>query len=144
PPGEPDARPLYRELGELGLLAVNWPVEYGGAGLGLIEASIVYEELVRARIPDTLHVNTIQIVGLFILMAGTPEQKAAHLPALARGEHFASVLYTEPGAGSDLGSLTTTATRDGDGWLLSGVKVFSLKSDLTDLGLCAARKGPAG
>lgn len=141
PAREPDARPLYRELGRMGLLAVGWPETYGGGGRGPIEAAIAVEELVRAGIPDTLHVNTVQIVGLFLLLAGSDEQKHAHLPAIARGERFASVLYTEPGAGSDLGSLQTTATRAGDGWLLDGVKVFSLKSDITDLGLCAARTG---
>ncbi|WP_433493615.1 acyl-CoA dehydrogenase family protein [Micromonospora sp. CA-248089] len=138
---EPDAREVYRHLGRLRLLAPNWPEEYGGDGLGHSAAAIVYEELVRADVPDTLHVNTIQIVALFLLLAGSPEQKAAHLPAMARGERFASVLYTEPEAGSDLGGLRTTATRDGDGWRLDGVKVFSLKSDITDLGLCAARTG---
>lgn len=142
---EPDVRPLYRELGRRGLLAPNWPVRYGGAGRGLLDAAIAVEELIRAGVPDTLHVNTIQIVGLFILMAGTPEQKAAYLPALARGERFASVLYTEPDCGSDLGSLSTTARRTDDGdWRISGVKVFSVKSHLTDIGLCAARTAAAG
>ncbi|MFD0527282.1 acyl-CoA dehydrogenase family protein [Kitasatospora arboriphila] len=80
-------------------------------------------------------------------MAGTPEQKAAHLPAIAAGERFASVLYTEPETGSDLAALRTTAVRDttsepADGWRLDGTKVFSLKSDRTHLGLCAARTGP--
>src|SRR5689334_12240353 len=83
--GEPDTRPLYRELGRRGLLALNWPEEFGGGGRSLIDASIAVEELVRAGIPDTLHVNTIQIVGLFILMTGTQPQKARHLPGLARG-----------------------------------------------------------
>jgi alkylation response protein AidB-like acyl-CoA dehydrogenase len=139
---EPDVRPLYRELGRRGLLAPNWPLEYGGSGRGLVEAAIAAEELVRAGVPDTLHVNTIQIVGLFILMAGTPRQKATHLPAMARGERFASVLYTEPACGSDLGSLSTTARRGADGdWRLSGVKVFSMKTHFADLALCAARTG---
>jgi alkylation response protein AidB-like acyl-CoA dehydrogenase len=138
---EPDARPLYRELGRRGLLAPGWPVEYGGAGRSRVEAAIAVEELVRAGIPDTLHVNTVQIVGLFLLMAGSTAQKRTHLPPLARGERFASVLYTEPDSGSDLGSLQTTATPDGDGWRLDGVKVYSLKSDVTDLALCAARTG---
>ena len=83
---EPDARPLYRELGRLGLLAVNWPREYGGRDRSLLDAALVVEELVRAGFPDTLHVNTIQIVGLFLLLAGTPEQKATYLPAFARCE----------------------------------------------------------
>jgi alkylation response protein AidB-like acyl-CoA dehydrogenase len=138
---EPDLHPLYRVLGELGLLAVHWPAEYGGAGRTPAEAAIVAEELVRCGIPDTLHVNTIQIVGQFILMAGTDEQRLRYLPGLARGEHFASVLYTEPEAGSDLGSLATVAEPDGDGYRITGTKVFSLKTRFADLALCAARTG---
>ncbi len=139
---EPDQRQLYRVLGELGLLAVHWPAEFGGAGRPLTDAAIVAEELVRAGVPDTLHVNTIQIVGQFLLMAGSAEQKRRHLPALARGERFASVLYTEPDAGSDLGALRTVAEPDGDGYRITGTKVFSLKTRFADLGLCAARTTP--
>ncbi|NJP65286.1 acyl-CoA dehydrogenase family protein [Streptomyces spiramenti] len=139
---EPDARPLYRLLGELCLLAVHWPVEYGGRGRSLTDAAIVAEEMVRAGVPDTLHVNTVQIVGQFLLMAGSEEQKRRYLPSIARGESFASVLYTEPDAGSDLGSLRTTAEADGDGYRITGTKVFSLKTRFVDFGLCAARTTP--
>jgi alkylation response protein AidB-like acyl-CoA dehydrogenase len=139
---EPDMRSLYRLLGKLGLLAVHWPAEFGGAGRPLTDAAIVAEELVRAGVPDTLHVNTIQIVGQFLLMAGSPEQKRRHLPALAGGERFASVLYTEPDAGSDLGALRAVAEPDGDGYRITGTKVFSLKTRFVDLGLCAARTTP--
>jgi alkylation response protein AidB-like acyl-CoA dehydrogenase len=139
---EPDARPLYRLLGELGLLAVHWPVEFGGQGRLLTDAAIVAEELVRAGVPDTLHVNTIQIVGQFLLMAGDEQQKRSHLPALARGESFASVLYTEPDAGSDLGALRTVAEPADNGYRITGTKVFSLKTRFVDLGLCAARTSP--
>ncbi|GAA0499166.1 acyl-CoA dehydrogenase family protein [Streptomyces olivaceiscleroticus] len=139
---EPDARPLYRLLGKLGLLAVHWPVEYGGEGRPPTDAAIVAEELVRAGVPDTFHVNTIQIVGQFLLMAGSDEQKRRYLPALARGESFASVLYTEPDAGSDLGALRAVAEPDGDGYRITGTKVFSLKTRFVDLGLCAARTTP--
>lgn len=139
---EPDVRRLYRLLGELGLLAVHWPTAFGGAGRPLTDAAIVAEELVRAGVPDTLHVNTIQIVGQFLLMAGSATQKQQHLPVLARGERFASVLYTEPDAGSDLGALRTVAEPDGDGYRLTGTKVFSLKTRFVDLGLCAARTDP--
>lgn len=140
---EPDARPLYRLLGELGLLAMHWPVEFGGEDRPLTDAAIVAEELVRAGVPDTLHVNTIQIVGQFLLMAGSDEQKRRHLPALARGESLASVLYTEPDAGSDLGALRTVAEPDGDGYRITGTKVFSLKTRFVNLGLCAARTTPS-
>ena len=136
---EPDVRPLYRELGRHGLLAVSWPVEYGGRGASHAEAAVVIEELVRGGVPDMLHVLSVQIVGLFLLQAGSAEQKAHHLPAMAAGERFATVLYTEPEVGSDLASLTTSAVRDGDGYRLSGVKVYGLKSAVSDLGLCAVR-----
>src|SRR4051812_18355898 len=139
---EPDARALYRLLGRLDLLAVHWPAEYGGGGRTLTDAAIVAEELVRAGVPDTLHVNTIQIVGQFLLMAGSTAQKRRHLPALAHGERFASVLYTEPDAGSDLGALRAVAEPDGDGYRITGTKVFSLKTRFVDLGLCAARTTP--
>lgn len=139
---EPDVRPLYRLIGKLGLLAVHWPVEYGGEGRPLTDGAIVAEELVRAGVPDTLHVNTIQIVGQFLLMAGSEQQKRDRLPALARGESFASVLYTEPDAGSDLGALRAVAEPDGDGYRITGTKVFSLKTRFVDLGLCAARTTP--
>lgn len=139
---EPDVRPLYRLLGKLDLLAVHWPAEYGGGGRPLTDAAIVAEELVRAGVPDTLHVNTIQIVGQFLLMTASDEQKRRYLPALARGENFASVLYTEPDAGSDLGALRTVAEPDGDGYRITGTKVFSLKTRFVDLSLCAVRTTP--
>lgn len=137
--GEPDVRPLYRLLGKRGLLAVSWPAEYGGRAAGHTEAAVVIEELVHGGVPDMLHVLSIQIVGLFLLQAGSPEQRARYLPALAAGERFATVLFTEPGAGSDLAALDTRATRDGDGYRLSGIKVYGLKSAVAGLALCAAR-----
>ncbi len=141
---EPDPRPLYRELGRSGLLAVDWPRRYGGADRTPLEAALVIQELVRAGVPDTLHVNTVQIVGGFLLLAGSEDQRQRYLPAFARGESFASVLYTEPLAGSDLGALRTTAVVDGDGYRLNGVKLFSLKTHLVDVALCAARTSDEG
>lgn len=137
--GGPELRRLYRVLGERGLLAPHWPVEYGGQGRTFAEGIIVTEELVRARVPDTLHISTIQIVGQFLLLIGTPEQKRRYLPGMARGEDYVSVLFTEPDSGSDLGSLTTVAELDGDGYLISGTKVFNLKAQVAAYGLCAAR-----
>lgn len=144
PAREPDERAVYRAIGRRGLLAVDWPAEYGGRDLTAVEAGIVAEELFRAGVPDNIFVNTVQIVGRFLLLAGTPEQKKRYLPAIARGELFASILYTEPGAGSDLASLRTSAVQDGAGYRLTGVKVFSLKGHLTDIALCAARTGEPG
>lgn len=140
PPGaEPGPLPVYRWLGELGWLAPAWPAEYGGLGYGPVQAAIVTEELVRAGVPDDIFMLAIGIVGTFLLRAGTDRQRADHLPALARGERFAAVLFTEPECGSDLASLRTRAVRDGDGWRLYGTKTYHQKSDVADIGLLAAR-----
>jgi alkylation response protein AidB-like acyl-CoA dehydrogenase len=136
---EPDERPLYRLLGAAGLLGAGWPVRLGGQGRTVADQLIVTEELVRAGVPDTLYVNGIQTVGQLLLLAGTAEQQARFLPGLAGGELFASVLYSEPEAGSDLSRLSTAAERDGSGYRLNGTKIYSLKSTITDIGLCAAR-----
>jgi alkylation response protein AidB-like acyl-CoA dehydrogenase len=140
--GGPELRRLYRVLGERGLLGPHWPTEYGGQGRTFVDGIIVTEELVRAGIPDTLHVTTIQIVGQFLLAVGTAEQKRRYLPGLARGDDYVSVLFTEPDVGSDLGSLTAVAEPDGDGYLISGTKVFSLKTKMASYGLCPARTAP--
>jgi alkylation response protein AidB-like acyl-CoA dehydrogenase len=137
--GEPDERPLYRMLGTAGLLAPAWPADYGGQGCAAVTAAILLEELITAGVPDTLYVNGLQTVGQLVLATGTEEQRARFLPPLARGECFATVLYTEPDAGSDLSALTTSARPAGDGFELSGTKMYSLKAQLADVGLCAAR-----
>src|ERR1700683_3538305 len=81
--GGPELRRLYRVLGERALLGPHWPVEYGGQGRTFAEGIIVTEELVRAGIPDTLHISTIQIVGQFLLMVGADAPKRSAPPALA-------------------------------------------------------------
>ncbi len=142
---EPDERALYHALGEAGLLGVNWPAEYGGHGHSAVELLTVTEELLRAGIPDTLYVNTILTAGNLILSAGSGDLKRRLLPGMARGELFASILYSEPDAGSDLGALTTSATAGDDGcFSINGTKLFNLKSAITDIGLCAARTSAGG
>ena len=137
--GGPPLERLYRVLGERDLLAPHWPREYGGQGRAFNEGVIVTEELVRAGVPETLHISTVQIVGQFLLLAGSHEQKLKHLPPIARGEHQVSVLYTEVETGSDIGSLGTVAEPDGDGYRISGTKIFSLKTHIASYSLCAAR-----
>jgi alkylation response protein AidB-like acyl-CoA dehydrogenase len=141
---EPDERALYRLLGARGMLGVDWPPAHGGQGRSAVHAAIAVEEMMRVGVPDTLFVNGVQTVGKLLLLAGSEEQKQRVLPRLAAGECFASVLYTEPGVGSDLSALTTRAARVDDGFRLDGVKVFNLKSAVTDYGLCAARTSTEG
>jgi alkylation response protein AidB-like acyl-CoA dehydrogenase len=137
--GEPDERPLYRALGAAGVLAPDWADD--GVPMG---TAVVAEELSRAGVPDTLHINTIQIVGSVLRSIGSAEQKRRWLPRFAAGESFACVLYTEPDAGSDLAALNTRATRVAGGYRISGTKVYSLKAARCDVALAAVRTGTAG
>jgi alkylation response protein AidB-like acyl-CoA dehydrogenase len=116
-------RELLGELGSLGLLGVCVPEELGGAGADFVSYILVLEELSRgdAGVGVTVAVHT-SAVTLPILAFGTDEQKAQYVPPLARGEQIGAFALTEPEAGSDAGSLRTAATRDGDGWTISGAK----------------------
>lgn len=135
---------VYRWLGERGWLAPNWPPEYGGLGRTLVESAIVGEEMSLRGVPDTVRVNTVDIIGFFILLVGTPEQKRRFLPPIAAGELYVSVLYSEPGVGSDLSALTTRAEPAGDGFRVYGTKAYSLRTQFSSYGLCAARTTPSG
>ncbi|RFU83414.1 acyl-CoA dehydrogenase [Streptomyces triticagri] len=130
---------VYRWLGERGWLAAAWPREYGGLGLSPVEAGIVLEEMILHGVPEDQHVLSIDTVGQFLLEVGTPEQRDRHLPPLARGEQIATVLFSEPHCGSDLAALRTAAVPDGDGWRLSGRKIYNQKSQFAEWALCAAR-----
>lgn len=130
---------VHRRLGKLGWLAINWPERYGGSGATIVEKAILTEEMIRHGVPDNVHQLGIDIVGSAINLFGTPEQKERFLPGLARGETTANVLFSEPGVGSDLASLTTRAEPDGDGWRLYGKKIYNMKAQHSDFGLCAAR-----
>ncbi|PNE32671.1 hypothetical protein AF335_17950 [Streptomyces eurocidicus] len=105
----------------------------------MAEKAILTEELIAHGVPDIAHTLSVDIVGLALLLYGTDRQKSRLLPPIARGESVAGVLFSEPEAGSDLGALRTRAERDGDGWRLSGRKVYSAKTQLADFALCAAR-----
>ena len=105
----------------------------------MVDKAIVTEEMILHGIPDVVHTLSVDIVGLAIQRLGTEEQKRQWLPPIAAGEGVGCVLLSEPEVGSDLGSLSTRAEPDGDGWRLYGRKVYNLKSQFADLALCAAR-----
>jgi len=130
---------IYRWLGERGWLAANWPEEYGGLGRSFVESAIVAEEMGRHGIIDVVRVTSIEIVGLFLLLAGTEEQRRRFLPPMARGEIFCAVLYTEPNAGSDLSGLESRALFEGDAYLLYGSKIYSQITQFAQYGLTLAR-----
>ncbi|MFC4149575.1 acyl-CoA dehydrogenase family protein [Micromonospora mangrovi] len=134
----------YRELGRRGLLTPDWPREFGGSGTSTRVSVELFERFIATGLPDLVYALTVQIVGYFVLKSGSDRLKRELLPRISRGEEFATVLYSEPGAGSDLAALRTRAERRGDRYVVNGVKVFSIYSDISGSALVAARTGADG
>ena len=116
---------VVKKLGEQDWLGIPFPQEYGGAGSDLLSYIIVLEELSRACAATgiILEVHT-SLASFPIFRFGTEEQKRKYLVPLCKGEILGAFALTEPGAGTDAASALTTATRDGDGWVLNGSKIF--------------------
>jgi alkylation response protein AidB-like acyl-CoA dehydrogenase len=114
---------LYRR----GLLGITWPAEYGGCGLSRLHQVVLMEELARAGVPFGEHTDLfgIKMLGSTLLRWGNPEQKARFLPRILSGEDRWCQGFSEPGAGSDLASLTTRARLDGEEWVIDGQKVWT-------------------
>lgn len=121
-------RAWERTLHEGGWGMVTWPVEYGGRGLDLIRWLIFEEEYYRAGAPGRVNQNGIFLLGPTLIEYGTPEQKARFLPAMAAGDEIWAQAWSEPGAGSDLAGVRSTAVRDGDDYVLSGHKIWSSRA----------------
>ena len=134
---------VLAKLSELGLMGLTVPEEHGGAGMGNLALSVVLEEVNRgcASTGVTLSVHN-SLVGAPIKRFGTPEQKHEWLPKLATGEVIGAYCLTEAGAGSDAAALTTTAVRDGDGWVLNGTKLFVTNGSWAGLYVVYARTDP--
>jgi len=135
---------LIPRLAELGLMGVCVPEEYGGAGADFLSYILVLEELSRADagVGVTVAVHT-SAATLPVLAFGTDEQRARFVPPLARGEQLGAFALTEPGSVSDAGSLRTTATPDGDGWVLSGSKQWITNGSRAGTFVLFARTDPA-
>jgi alkylation response protein AidB-like acyl-CoA dehydrogenase len=136
-------RELIGKLGEIGLMGVCIPEEYGGAGADFLSYILVLEQLSRADagVGVTVAVHT-SAVTLPILTFGTDEQRSRFVPPLARGESVGAFALTEPEAGSDAGSLRTAATPNGDGWTISGTKQWITNGGFGGTVLLFARTDP--
>jgi alkylation response protein AidB-like acyl-CoA dehydrogenase len=134
-------RATIRQMGRDGWLGIGWPKEYGGQGRGPIEQLIFLEEAGRAGAPIPL--VTLNTVGPTIAQFGTEEQKRRFLPPILAGEIHFAIGYTEPGAGTDLASLRTSAVRDGDEYVVNGQKVFTSGGHEADVVWLACRTDPA-
>jgi alkylation response protein AidB-like acyl-CoA dehydrogenase len=116
---------LIPKLAEQGLLGIMVPEEYGGSGYDAISSAIILEEIARVDAAVALLVGSHNsLCSGHILLAGSDDQKRAFLPLLARGEKLGAWALTEPGSGSDAGSMRTGATLEGDHWLIRGDKQF--------------------
>ncbi|GAA3029574.1 hypothetical protein GCM10010528_08860 [Gordonia defluvii] len=133
-------RKVVKQMGSDDRLGVGWPKEFGGKGFGDIEQQIFTNEAVRADVP--LPAVTLQTVGPTLQVHGTDEQKAKFLPAILAGDVHFAIGYTEPDAGTDLASLTTTAVREGDHYVVNGQKIFTTGGHDADYVWLAVRTDP--
>ena len=125
---------VMRKLGEIGLLGVCFPEEYGGMGAGEAGYCILMEELGRVCTSTATNVGAhIGIGAMAIYLDGTEEQKRKYLIPLAQGEKFAAFGLTEPNAGSDAANINTRAVREGDEWVINGGKIFITNGGYADV-----------
>lgn len=137
-------RKLWNKAGDLGLLCATMPEEFGGLGVDRTYSVILLEEQSYSGdsgVGFSLHSD---IVAPYINNFGSKEQKAKYLPKMATGEMIGAIAMTEPGTGSDLQAVKTTATADGDDYILNGSKIFITNGYLSDLVIVVAKTGNTG
>ncbi|WP_374447323.1 acyl-CoA dehydrogenase [Stella sp.] len=134
---------VLRQMGELGLMGMTVPEEWGGAGIDNVAAALAVEEIAAGDGACSTIVSVHNSVGcLPILRFGTREQKERFLKPLARGEKLGAFCLTEPGAGSDASAITTRARRDGNHWVLNGTKQFITSGSSADVAIVFAVTDP--
>jgi len=144
--GDWDANHIFpeetlRKAAELGFAAIYTGEEHGGTGLGRLDAAVIFEELASACPSTAAYISIHNMACWMIDTFGNDSQRAKYLPKLVTMEHFASYCLTEPGAGSDAGSLRTRAERDGDHYILNGEKAFISGGSRSDIYVVMARTG---
>ena len=136
-------RDMWREAAQAGLLCLSIPSAYGGAGGDYRHEVVLIEELAKRDLGAFAVSLHNAIVAPYILHYGSEAQKQAWLPRMASGELVGAIAMTEPGAGSDLQGIRTTAKRDGDSYLISGQKTFISNGQSADLVIVVAKTNPA-
>jgi alkylation response protein AidB-like acyl-CoA dehydrogenase len=133
-------RVWQRKIAEAGLAAVTWPTEVGGRGQGPIEQVTVNQEIERAGVPGILDVIGIGMLGPCLIAHGSEEQKSRYLGPMLHGDEVWCQMFSEPGAGSDLAEVQTSARQNDDGgWTLNGQKVWTTNAQFASYGLLLAR-----
>jgi alkylation response protein AidB-like acyl-CoA dehydrogenase len=133
-----------RKAAELGFAAIYVDSDVGGAGLGRLDAAIIFEALAHADVSSAAYLSIHNMASWMIDKFGSAELRKKYLPRLTTMQLIASYCLTEPGAGSDAASLRTTAVRDGDHYVLNGAKAFISGAGVSDLYVVMARTGEAG
>ncbi|MFB4302809.1 acyl-CoA dehydrogenase family protein [Actinomadura sp. NTSP31] len=137
-------RDFYNKLGELGVFGIQVPEEYGGAGETSFKyQAVISEECARAGVSFGGYGVHVNLVLPYLLKYASEEQKKRWLPPFISGDMMTAIAMTEPGAGSDLAGMQTTARRDGDHYVLNGAKTFITGGVLADRVLVVARTAPA-
>lgn len=137
-------RELWQTLGNAGMLCVDLPEEYGAAGASFEVAQMVIGEMSRMGFGGLASGHNIHsnIVAPYLLHIGSEAQKNRWLPAMVSGDIVGAIAMTEPGTGSDLAALRTSAVRDGDDWIINGSKIFITNGLQADLVIVCARTSP--
>jgi len=135
------SKQFQKKLAARGWLVPQWPKQYGGADMGILEQLILQEEMAYrgAPIPGS---SGIRMLGPVLMLYGTEEQKREHLPGIASGDVIWCQGYSEPGSGSDLASLQTRAVRDGDEYVINGQKIWTSNADLAGRTVLLGRPDP--
>jgi len=136
------ARAWQGHMASAGFAGLHWPVEHGGRGLSRAHTGVWMEECARAQVSPYLNLQGLVLAGEAILRSGTDEQRRRFLPPTLTGELLWCQLFSEPGAGSDLTSLTTSAVADGEGYVVEGTKVWSSNAQFAEYGILLARTDP--
>nr|BFE59193.1 hypothetical protein GCM10020063_037190 [Dactylosporangium thailandense] len=136
------ARRFQGALHAAGFAGIDWPVEYGGRGLGADDELAFAAESAGYDLPGEPFTIGLRMVGPTLLAFGTESQRRRYLPPLLRGEEIWCQLMSEPGAGSDLAALATRAEPDGDDFVVTGQKVWTSRGQWADLGVLLARTDP--
>ncbi len=131
-----------RTIRDAGYAGIHWPTDVGGRGLSVEHNGVWLLECARAGVPPVLNMVGLVLTGGAILRYGTVEQQQRHLRATLDADHVWCQLFSEPGSGSDLGSLSTRAERDGDRYIVNGQKVWCSGGRYSNWGILMARTNP--
>jgi alkylation response protein AidB-like acyl-CoA dehydrogenase len=137
-----EQKAFQAKLHAAGFAGITWPAEYGGQGLGSAEQIIWSQESRDYDLPTGAFFIGLSMPGNTLVELGTEAQKRRYLPKMLSGEEIWCQLFSEPGAGSDVASLQTSALRDGDEWVLNGQKVWTSGAQFSDFGAILARTDP--